>query len=166
MFYFYFKYDRPRWFWQVWTKYYFILTSKMSSIEIELEKSNAFKNVEKPKKTLSTGGKILIGLTGKIQFNQYPKKWMTIIPFFYLIICILLNWNVKGGAAIGLSVICAPFVAPAFRKYCLPYVPATNSQISNILQLLQKTSREKLLDIGSGDGRIVIGKYKSLMFNW
>lgn len=90
---------------------------------------------------------------------------MTIFPFFYLLTCILLNWNVKGGAAIGLSVICAPFVAPAFRKYCLPYVPATNSQISNILQLLQKNSREKLLDIGSGDGRIVIGKYKSLMFN-
>lgn len=46
----------------------------MSSIEIELEKSDAFKNVEKPKKTLSTGGKILIGLTGKIQFNKYQKK--------------------------------------------------------------------------------------------
>lgn len=65
-----------------------------------------------------------------------------------------------GGAAIGLSLICAPFVAPAFRKYCLPYVPATNNQINNILTLLRKTkTSERLLDIGSGDGRIVIGKY-------
>lgn len=47
------------------TERFSILTSKMSSIEIELEKSNALKNVESPKKTLSTGGKILIGLTGK-----------------------------------------------------------------------------------------------------
>lgn len=64
-----------------------------------------------------------------------------------------------GGAAIGLSVICAPFVAPAFRKHCLPFVPATTNQIYNILKLLKTSNRnEKLLDIGSGDGRIVIGK--------
>lgn len=62
-----------------------------------------------------------------------------------------------GGAAIGLSFICAPFVTPAFRKYCLPYVPATNNQLNNVLKLLQANSSEKLLDIGSGDGRIVIG---------
>lgn len=70
-----------------------------------------------------------------------------------------------GGAAIGLSVICAPFVAPAFRKYCLPYVPATNNQINNIVKLLKANTNERLLDIGSGDGRIVIGKPKINQFH-
>ncbi|XP_054726767.1 ATP synthase subunit C lysine N-methyltransferase [Anastrepha obliqua] len=61
-----------------------------------------------------------------------------------------------GGIAVGLSVICASFVAPAFRRICLPYVPATNEQVRNVLSFLPKNSRSKLLDIGSGDGRIVI----------
>lgn len=54
-----------------------------------------------------------------------------------------------------------PFVAPAFRKYCLPYVPATDTQIENILRLINgksKNGTNRLLDIGSGDGRIVIGE--------
>lgn len=65
--------------------------------------------------------------------------------------------SIAGGIGIGLSVICVPFVAPAFRKYCLPYVPATTNQIENICRILQGNSGKKLLDIGSGDGRIVIG---------
>lgn len=71
---------------------------------------------------------------------------------------IIYNFIVSGGAAIGLSIICAPFVAPALRKYCLPYVPATNSQLDNILQLIKNNRNHRLLDIGSGDGRIVIGE--------
>lgn len=58
--------------------------------------------------------------------------------------------------------ICVSFVAPAFRKYCLPYVPATDKQIENILKSINgkpKNGTKKLLDIGSGDGRIVIGAY-------
>lgn len=82
------------------------------------------------------------------------------LVFFFTINAYCLDLNFKGGAAIGLSIICAPFVTPAFRKYCLPYVPATSNQISNILRLLQKNTNEKLLDIGSGDGRIVIGKFQ------
>lgn len=65
-----------------------------------------------------------------------------------------------GGAAIGLSFICAPFVAPAFRKYCLPYVPATDNQLKNVVRFLKSNSNGRLLDIGSGDGRIVIGMYR------
>lgn len=67
----------------------------------------------------------------------------------------------SGGIAVALSVICVPFVAPAFRKYCLPYVPATDSQVENILKLISgkcKNGTQRLLDIGSGDGRIVIGE--------
>lgn len=55
----------------------------------------------------------------------------------------------------GLTAICAPFVTPALRKFCLPYIPATNQQMSNILKALEGR-RGLLLDIGSGDGRIVL----------
>ncbi|XP_013103453.1 ATP synthase subunit C lysine N-methyltransferase [Stomoxys calcitrans] len=65
-----------------------------------------------------------------------------------------------GGIGIGLSVICASFVAPAFRRICLPYVPATTEQISNVLKFLPRNSPNRLLDIGSGDGRIVIATAK------
>ncbi|XP_055607427.1 ATP synthase subunit C lysine N-methyltransferase [Uranotaenia lowii] len=76
---------------------------------------------------LSTSGKLLIGLTG--------------------------------GVAVGLSIVCYPFVAPALRKHCLPYVPATTKQIANVLASIEKSragGAHRLLDIGSGDGRIVI----------
>lgn len=36
-----------------------------------------------------------------------------------------------GGAGVALLAICAPFVVPAFRRICLPYVPATTTQASN-----------------------------------
>lgn len=62
-----------------------------------------------------------------------------------------------GGVGVGLSVICASFVAPAFRRICLPYVPATTEQVRNVINFLPKNSQSKLLDIGSGDGRIVVG---------
>ncbi|ALC47422.1 CG3337 [Drosophila busckii] len=68
--------------------------------------------------------------------------------------------GVTGGIGIGLSVVCASFVAPAFRKFCLPYVPATTEQIQNVLQFLPKNASGKLLDIGSGDGRIVVAAAK------
>lgn len=60
-----------------------------------------------------------------------------------------------GGGAIGLTIVCASFVAPAFRRVCLPYVPATPEQIRNVLSLLPPNAKGRLLDIGSGDGRIV-----------
>ncbi|RZC42633.1 protein FAM173B [Asbolus verrucosus] len=62
----------------------------------------------------------------------------------------------KRGAAIGITVICASFVSPAFRKFCLPYIPATKTQIDNVLIALAGR-QGRLLDVGSGDGRIVLG---------
>ena len=62
-----------------------------------------------------------------------------------------------GGVGVGLSVICYSFVAPAFRRICLPYVPATTEQVNNVLQFLPRNTSQRLLDIGSGDGRIVLG---------
>lgn len=59
-----------------------------------------------------------------------------------------------GGTAVGLMVVCAPFVSPALRRVCLPYVPATTSQVNNVLLAL-RGRHGSLLDLGSGDGRIV-----------
>ncbi|GJQ75331.1 hypothetical protein Trydic_g23514 [Trypoxylus dichotomus] len=63
--------------------------------------------------------------------------------------------GITGGVAVALTVISAPFISPALRKICLPYVPATTSQIENILIAL-KGKTGKLVDLGSGDGRIVL----------
>ncbi|CAH1107786.1 unnamed protein product [Psylliodes chrysocephalus] len=78
--------------------------------------------------------------------TEIPTKISPVGKFFI---------GVTGGIAFGLTIICAPFVSPALRKYCLPYIPATNEQIANILTAL-KGRRGTLLDLGSGDGRIVI----------
>lgn len=55
---------------------------------------------------------------------------------------------------VGLLVACAPFILPALRKVCLPYVPATDRQVHNVLKLL-KSRKGSVIDLGSGDGRIV-----------
>ncbi|EDV94573.1 ATP synthase subunit C lysine N-methyltransferase [Drosophila grimshawi] len=89
---------------------------------MEILNESAQKSVKKS--GMSTGGKLLIGVTG--------------------------------GIGIGLSIVCASFVAPAFRKFCLPFVPATTEQIQNVLHFLPRNASGKLLDIGSGDGRIVV----------
>ncbi|XP_011140823.1 protein FAM173B [Harpegnathos saltator] len=64
-----------------------------------------------------------------------------------------------GGIATAISIICFPFISPAFRKICLPYVPATNQQIKNVIQALNGRSGT-LIDLGSGDGRIVFATAK------
>ena len=61
-----------------------------------------------------------------------------------------------GLSAIAISAVCFPFVAPALRRVCLPYVPATTKQVENVVQALTSNGvRGKLIDLGSGDGRIV-----------
>ncbi|XP_012224351.1 ATP synthase subunit C lysine N-methyltransferase [Linepithema humile] len=64
-----------------------------------------------------------------------------------------------GGIATAISVVCFPFVSPAFRRICLPYVPATHQQIKNVIQALNGRSGS-LIDLGSGDGRIVLAAAK------
>lgn len=59
-----------------------------------------------------------------------------------------------GGAGVGLFALSIPFVLPALRRYCLPYVPATPIQIEKILHQL-KGRKGKTVDLGSGDGRVV-----------
>jgi len=60
-----------------------------------------------------------------------------------------------GGSAVALSVVCLPFVTPALRKFVLPYVPATTTQVSNVFKALQGRAGH-FIDLGSGDGRIVL----------
>ncbi|XP_006802828.1 ATP synthase subunit C lysine N-methyltransferase [Neolamprologus brichardi] len=64
-----------------------------------------------------------------------------------------------GGSLVALYAVAAPFVAPALRKVCLPFVPATTTQVENVLKALRARSGT-LVDIGSGDGRIVIAAAK------
>jgi len=68
--------------------------------------------------------------------------------------------GITGGIGLAITAVCIPFVSPAFRKICLPYVPATTNQVKNILQALEGRSGT-LIDIGSGDGRVVVAAAKA-----
>ncbi|XP_034469427.1 ATP synthase subunit C lysine N-methyltransferase [Hippoglossus hippoglossus] len=71
----------------------------------------------------------------------------------------LIVTGMLGGSLVALYAVATPFVAPALRKICLPFVPATTAQVENVLQALRVRSGS-LVDIGSGDGRIVIAAAK------
>ena len=66
---------------------------------------------------------------------------------------LLVVW-LLGGTCIGLMAVCIPFTLPALRRHCLPYVPATAIQIEKVM-LHVKGRRGKVVDLGSGDGRVV-----------
>lgn len=68
----------------------------------------------------------------------------------------------SAAVAVGISIVCFPFVSPALRRFTLPFIPATDSQLKNILKVLPKSpgKNDRVLDIGSGDGRIVIESAK------
>nr|SVE76741.1 EOG090X0HEX [Daphnia longispina] len=74
----------------------------------------------------------------------------------------LLLASVTGGAAIILSAVCFPFVSPALRRVVLPYVPASTQQVENVMKALSRSHAggSKLIDLGSGDGRIVLAAGK------
>lgn len=59
-----------------------------------------------------------------------------------------------GILSVGITTISLPFLFPFFRRVCLPYVPATTQQVLNVLEAL-KGRYGLMLDLGSGDGRIV-----------
>ncbi|KAM3850518.1 ATP synthase subunit C lysine N-methyltransferase-like [Diretmus argenteus] len=63
--------------------------------------------------------------------------------------------GVVGASLVALYAVTTPFVAPALRRVCLPFVPATEAQVENVFKAL-RTASGTLVDIGSGDGRIVI----------
>ncbi|XP_048238384.1 ATP synthase subunit C lysine N-methyltransferase-like isoform X2 [Haliotis rufescens] len=63
--------------------------------------------------------------------------------------------GISGACFVGIYAVAAPFLTPALRKVCLPFVPATTDQVKNVFTVLKGRSGT-LIDIGSGDGRIVI----------
>ncbi|XP_059477657.1 ATP synthase subunit C lysine N-methyltransferase [Neocloeon triangulifer] len=69
--------------------------------------------------------------------------------------------GLTGGAAVAVTAACVPFVTPALRRVCLPYVPATSQQVENVREALRRAWPHKppcgrrLVDLGSGDGRVV-----------
>lgn len=67
---------------------------------------------------------------------------------------------VGAGLAAVIYGITIPFIAPGFRRIVLPYVPATEIQISNIKSCL-RGRRGSMIDLGSGDGRIVLSVMNS-----
>lgn len=62
--------------------------------------------------------------------------------------------GITGASAVAFFAVSTPFLLPALRKVCLPYVPATHQQVKNIFTAL-KGQTGKLIDLGSGDGRLV-----------
>lgn len=76
------------------------------------------------------------------------------------------TWIAGGIGLIGVGIIsiAIPFLRPGLRKICLPYLPATDTQVENVLTVLKpfkgSPSRRKLIDLGSGDGRIVFAAAK------
>lgn len=61
-----------------------------------------------------------------------------------------------GFAGLALVALTTPFVLPALRRHCLPYVPATDQQLCNLNKAFKRHAKlgDKFVDIGSGDGRI------------
>ncbi|VDM53432.1 unnamed protein product [Angiostrongylus costaricensis] len=65
--------------------------------------------------------------------------------------------GIAGATAIGISFAAIPFLAPAMRRVCIPFVPATPVQLKNVSRALAECTPKQgpLIDLGSGDGRVV-----------
>ena len=48
-----------------------------------------------------------------------------------------------------------PFLLPALRRHCLPYVPASPTQTHRVMAVLKTIPAGRVVDLGSGDGRVV-----------
>lgn len=74
-----------------------------------------------------------------------------------------------GAVMAGAGAMFWPFIAPAIRRHVLPYIPATPAQLNNVVAALEtvpvatavartgcSTARRRMVDLGSGDGRLVV----------
>lgn len=59
-----------------------------------------------------------------------------------------------GVAGVGVTLAAIPFIIPGFRRYCLPYIPASDAQVRAICTIM-KNRCGPVIDLGSGDGRVV-----------
>jgi hypothetical protein len=67
---------------------------------------------------------------------------------------------VFGLTSVAIAAVSVPFLSPGLRRICLPYVPATDVQVANVISALRGCSGS-LVDCGSGDGRIVFAAARS-----
>ncbi|KAJ6657599.1 hypothetical protein lerEdw1_002315 [Lerista edwardsae] len=71
--------------------------------------------------------------------------------------------QIAAGTGLAVYAMWAGILMPGFRKVPLrlqvPYVPASTKQVENVMSLLKGRSG-KMVDLGSGDGRLVLEAYK------
>ncbi|XP_060116800.1 adenine nucleotide translocase lysine N-methyltransferase isoform X2 [Heteronotia binoei] len=71
--------------------------------------------------------------------------------------------QIATGTGLAAYVVWAGILMPGFRKVPLklqvPYIPASAKQLENVMLLLEGRSG-KMVDLGSGDGRIVLEAYR------
>ena len=94
-------------------------------------------------------------LHGHVLMNTTQERWRGRAK--------AVGWII-GGTTVGLCALVTPFILPALRKHCLPYVPATAQQVRLVVQ---HAKGQTLVDIGSGDGRVVrYGTVKMIARLW
>lgn len=67
---------------------------------------------------------------------------------------------VFGASSLAIITVSVPFLSPGLRRICLPFVPATDTQVANVVSALRGCTGS-LIDCGSGDGRIVFAAAKA-----
>lgn len=68
-----------------------------------------------------------------------------------------------GGVLLGaVHALAYPFVAPALRKYCLPYVAANAQQLSLVARVCEARQIRNVVDLGSGDGIVCVELARTL----
>ena len=67
-----------------------------------------------------------------------------------------------GAALLALVAIPAPFLLPALRKHCLPYVAANAQQLELLEKACRRRGVKRLVDLGSGDGVVCVELAKRL----
>ena len=67
-----------------------------------------------------------------------------------------IGWSVVGAGVILVGG-AVPFLLPALRRHCLPYVPASPTQTHRVMAVLKTIPAGRVVDLGSGDGRVVSG---------
>ena len=70
---------------------------------------------------------------------------------------------VLGGLGVAaLHAIAVPFLLPALRKHCLPYVAANGEQLALLAAACERRGVKRLVDLGSGDGVVCVELSKRL----
>ncbi|VDK81200.1 unnamed protein product [Onchocerca ochengi] len=97
-----------------------------------------------------------LGMSPKPWFSD-PRK-MDFVPGIKMGLAGMIAAGTVATSAITVTALCVPFVTPALRKICIPYVPATPQQLQNVATALTvcPTKVSPLVDLGSGDGRVFL----------